>query len=141
MYAAKLDGEGAAMHDAIIALKDAMVKLEVTIDGGKDSLSMAARARGEILSDKGVLLHIDIGKNKWQLGGSCLAQVYDQGLIDQKVVTFGHDIDDGGIIVALLEMAFASNCGIYANLHVLDIRGIVNAKFVALFVKEQEPSW
>ncbi|CAM6074133.1 unnamed protein product [Sphagnum tenellum] len=47
MYAAKLDGEGAAMYDAIIALKDAMVKLEETIDGGEDSLSMAAQARGE----------------------------------------------------------------------------------------------
>jgi hypothetical protein len=38
--------------------------------------------------------------------------------------------------VALLEMAFASSCGIYANLHVLDIRGIVNTKFDVLFVKE-----
>jgi phosphoribosylformylglycinamidine synthase len=57
MYAAKLDGEGAAMHDAIIALKDAMVKLEVTIDGGKDSLSMAARARGEIVKAPGNLCH------------------------------------------------------------------------------------
>jgi hypothetical protein len=33
------------------------------------------------LGDKGVLLHIDIGKNKWQLGGSCLAQVYDQVIV------------------------------------------------------------
>jgi len=41
MYVAKLDGEGAAMYDVAIALKDAMVKLEVAIDGGKDSLSMA----------------------------------------------------------------------------------------------------
>jgi phosphoribosylformylglycinamidine synthase len=56
MYAAKLDGEGAAMYDAIIALKDAMVKLEVTIDGGKDSLSMAARARGEIVKAPGNLV-------------------------------------------------------------------------------------
>jgi phosphoribosylformylglycinamidine synthase len=105
MYAAKLDGEGAAMYDAAVALKDAMVKLEVAIDGGKDSLSMAAQAGGETvkapgnlvistyvtcpditktvtpdlkLGDKGVLLHIDIGKGKRRLGGSCLAQVYDQ---------------------------------------------------------------
>jgi hypothetical protein len=34
------------------------------------------------LGDKGVLLHIDIGKGKWGLGGSCLAaQVYDQLII------------------------------------------------------------
>jgi phosphoribosylformylglycinamidine synthase len=39
MYDAKLDGEGAAMYDATIVLKDAMVKNEVAIDGGKN-LSM-----------------------------------------------------------------------------------------------------
>jgi phosphoribosylformylglycinamidine synthase len=33
------------------------------------------------LGDKGVLLHIDIGKGKRRLGGSCLAQVYDQVII------------------------------------------------------------
>jgi phosphoribosylformylglycinamidine synthase len=185
MYAAKLDGEGAAMYDAAVALKDAMVKLEVAIDGGKDSLSMAAQAGGETvkapgnlvistyvtcpditktvtpdlkLGDKGVLLHIDIGKGKRRLGGSCLAQVYDQigdtppdvddvpylgqvfnavqGLIDKRAVASGHDISDGGIIVALLEMAFAGNCGIHVDLPVLDIHGTVNAKFAALFAEE-----
>jgi phosphoribosylformylglycinamidine synthase len=40
MYATKLDGEGAAMYDVTIVVKDAMVKLEVASDGGKDSLSM-----------------------------------------------------------------------------------------------------
>jgi phosphoribosylformylglycinamidine synthase len=49
VYAAKLDGEGDTMHDAVVALKDAMVKLEVAIDGGKDSLSMAIQTRGEIV--------------------------------------------------------------------------------------------
>jgi phosphoribosylformylglycinamidine (FGAM) synthase-like enzyme len=65
-----------------------------------------------------------------------MSLVGSHGLIDQKVVTFGHDIGDGGIIVALQEMAFANNCEIYANLHVLDIYGIVNTKFDVLFVKE-----
>jgi len=185
MYAAKLDGEGAAMYDAAVALKDAMVKLEVAIDGGKDSLSMAAQAGGETvkapgnlvistyvtcpditktvtpdlkLGDKGVLLHIDIGKGKRRLGGSCLAQVYDQigdtppdvddvpylgqvfnavqGLIDRRAVASGHDISDGGIIVALLEMAFAGNCGIHVDLPGLDIHGTDSAKFAALFAEE-----
>ena len=44
MYAAKLDGEGAAMYNAACALREAMIDLGVAIDGGKDSLSMAARA-------------------------------------------------------------------------------------------------
>lgn len=44
MYAAKMGSEGAAMYDAAIALRDAMLELEVAVDGGKDSLSMAAAA-------------------------------------------------------------------------------------------------
>ena len=43
MYAAKLPGEGARMYDACGALKDAVLALGVGIEGGKDSLSMAAR--------------------------------------------------------------------------------------------------
>jgi len=36
MYVTKPDGEGIAMYDTFVALKDAMVKLEVAIYGGKD---------------------------------------------------------------------------------------------------------
>jgi hypothetical protein len=43
--------------------------------------------------------------------------------------------------MALLEMAFVGNCGILVNLHVLDIHGIVNVKFVVFFAEEQQPSW
>ena len=41
MWAPKLPGEGAAMCDAALAMRDAMVALGIAIDGGKDSLSMA----------------------------------------------------------------------------------------------------
>ncbi len=44
MWAAKLDGEGAALHDAAVAMRDIMLELGIAVDGGKDSLSMAARA-------------------------------------------------------------------------------------------------
>lgn len=44
MWAAKLPGEGAALYDAAVAMHDAMVELGIAIDGGKDSLSMAALA-------------------------------------------------------------------------------------------------
>jgi len=47
MYAAKLPGEGADMYDACSAMRDAMLALGVAVDGGKDSLSMAAAAPGE----------------------------------------------------------------------------------------------
>ena len=49
-YAAKMDSEGAAMYDAAKALRDAMLELRVACDGGKDSLSMAATAEGEVTS-------------------------------------------------------------------------------------------
>ena len=45
MYAAKMDSEGADMYDAAVALRDAMIELGIAIDGGKDSLSMAAKVR------------------------------------------------------------------------------------------------
>ncbi len=42
MWAAKLPGEGARLYDAAVALRDIMIELGIAIDGGKDSLSMAA---------------------------------------------------------------------------------------------------
>jgi len=42
MWAAKLLGEGARLYDAAVALSDIMIELGIAIDGGKDSLSMAA---------------------------------------------------------------------------------------------------
>ena len=42
MWAAKLPGEGAKLYDAAIALRDIMIEFGIAIDGGKDSLSMAA---------------------------------------------------------------------------------------------------
>jgi phosphoribosylformylglycinamidine synthase len=44
MWAAKLPGEGAALVDAALAMRDIMITLGMAVDGGKDSLSMAALA-------------------------------------------------------------------------------------------------
>ena len=44
MWAAKLPGEGAALHDAAVAMARIMEELGMAVDGGKDSLSMAALA-------------------------------------------------------------------------------------------------
>ncbi|KAJ7960146.1 putative Phosphoribosylformylglycinamidine synthase [Quillaja saponaria] len=165
MYAAKLDGEGAAMYDAATSLSEAMIELVIAIDGGKDSLSMAAHAAGEVvkapgnvvisvyvtcpditktvtpdpkLGDDGVLLHIDLGQGKRRLGGSAFAQVFDQvgdespdvedvpylkkvfegvqDLLTDELISAGHDISDGGLLVCALEMAFAGNCGLTFDL-------------------------
>ncbi|KAL5554538.1 hypothetical protein UlMin_041939 [Ulmus minor] len=180
MYAAKLDGEGAAMYDAAIALSDAMIKLGIAIDGGKDSLSMAAHSGDEVvkapgnliisvyctcpditktvtpdlkLGDNGVLIHIDLAKGKRRLGGSALAQVFGQVgddcpdledvkglkqtfnciqiLLEEGLISAGHDISDGGLLTCALEMAFAGNCGI-----TLDLGSYGKSLFQTLFAEE-----
>ncbi|KAG9455071.1 hypothetical protein H6P81_007975 [Aristolochia fimbriata] len=180
MYAAKLDAEGADMYDAAIALSDAMIELGIAIDGGKDSLSMAAHASGEVvkapgnlvisvyatcpditktvtpdlkLGNNGVLLHIDLAGGQRRLGGSALAQAFDQisndcpdledvsylkvvfeavqDLISGGLISAGHDISDGGIIVCALEMAFAGNCGVQ-----LDLKSQGKGLFQTLFAEE-----
>lgn len=170
MWAAKLPGEGAALYDACKAMCSVMAKLGIAIDGGKDSLSMAARVSNETVKapgtlvisayapcpdvrltvtpdlkcpeEKGILLYIDLSNEKARLGGTALAQCFNQlgleapdlespsslkdafnitqNLISEKKITAGHDISDGGLIVCLLEMAFAGNCGMNVNLSCKD---------------------
>jgi phosphoribosylformylglycinamidine synthase len=52
MWAAKLPGEGAALADAALALREVLLELGTAIDGGKDSLSMAAIAPGPAGEDE-----------------------------------------------------------------------------------------
>ena len=54
MWAAKLPGEGAALYDAAVALSSFLTELGIAVDGGKDSLSMAAHAPGEAGEDETV---------------------------------------------------------------------------------------
>jgi phosphoribosylformylglycinamidine synthase len=170
MWAAKLPGEGAAMYDAACAMRDVMLELGIAVDGGKDSISMAALAPGEDGADEtvkapgeltisayvtcpditktvtpdlklpgsGRILFVDLGGGRHPLGGSALAQVFGQvgddcpdledaavlkrafgvvqDLIEAGTVSAGHDRSDGGLVTALLEMAFAGNCGIEVSL-------------------------
>lgn len=53
MWAAKLPGEGARLWDACKAMCEVMGRLGVAIDGGKDSLSMAARVGKETVKAPG----------------------------------------------------------------------------------------
>lgn len=55
MWAAKLPGEGACLWDACKAMCEVMSQLGVAIDGGKDSLSMAARVGKETVKAPGSL--------------------------------------------------------------------------------------
>ncbi len=170
MWAPKLPGEGARLYDAAVAMRDLMLPLGIAADGGKDSLSMAAKVAlpnggSETVKSPGTLvisayvtcpditktvtpdlklpgwgrlLFIDLSGGKDRLGGSALAQVYGQvgneppdiddvdllkrafnavqELVKRRLILAGHDRSDGGLITALLEMAFSGNCGIEAEL-------------------------
>ncbi|XP_053121790.1 phosphoribosylformylglycinamidine synthase [Hemicordylus capensis] len=106
MWAAKLPGEGAALAEACSAMCAVMAELGVAVDGGKDSLSMAARVGMETVKapgtlvisayavcpditatvtpdlkcpdGKGTLLHVVISPDRHRLGGSALAQCFSQ---------------------------------------------------------------
>ena len=56
MWAAKLPGEGAKMYDACKAMCEMMSELNIAVDGGKDSLSMAARVKSETIKSPGTLV-------------------------------------------------------------------------------------
>jgi phosphoribosylformylglycinamidine synthase len=99
------------------------------------------------------LLLVDLGRGQHRLGGSCLAQVYAtlgttppdldepallsgffaaiQQLNSQDYLLAYHDRSDGGLIVTLSEMAFASTCGLDIDVSTLGIRTLA-----ALFCEE-----
>lgn len=103
MWAAKRESEGSELYRAALAMQDFMCEAGIAIDGGKDSLSMAADIDGQVaiapgqlvimgyapvedvtavvtpdLKGGGHLGYIDLGKGKNRLGGSALAQAYGQ---------------------------------------------------------------
>ena len=81
-----------------------------------------------------ILLFVDLAQGQNRLGGSALAQTFSgigrtspdmenpdllkkgfnamQESIAKELLLSGHDRSDGGLITALLEMAFAGNCGL-----------------------------
>ncbi len=179
MWAAKLPGEGAALYDAAVALRDTMVQLGIAADGGKDSLSMAARVKEEVVKAPGQvvvsayasvedvsrvitpdikrpgdsrLMLIDLAPGRRRLGGSALAQAFDQvgddcpdlddpallkrafgavqSMIDRGLIQAGHDCSDGGLITTIAEMVMAGNCGAKISIHVETDR------FATLFAEE-----
>jgi phosphoribosylformylglycinamidine synthase len=92
------------------------------------------------------LLVIDLGKGQNRVGASCLAQVYNQigdvsadldssedllnlfnatqAMLADNLMTAYHDRSDGGLLVTLLEMAFAGNCGLKVDVSALGTEAI-----------------
>jgi phosphoribosylformylglycinamidine synthase len=111
-----------------------------------------------------VVLLVDLGRGRDRLGGSALAQVYEQigsvppdldgpadlralaaalaQLREGRLVLAYHDRSDGGLFATLLEMAFAGNVGLDVGLDV-PREGLLAALFseelgVALQVREAD---
>ncbi|XP_058415735.1 phosphoribosylformylglycinamidine synthase isoform X1 [Diceros bicornis minor] len=191
MWAAKLPGEGAALADACEAMVAVMAALGVAVDGGKDSLSMAARVGSETVrapgslvisayavcpditatvtpdlkcpGGRGHLLYVPLSPGQHRLGGTALAQCFSQlgeqppnldlpenlvcafsitqGLLKDRLLCSGHDVSDGGLITCLLEMAFAGNCGIEADVPApgVDALPVLFAEEPGLVLEVQEP--
>jgi len=112
MWAAKLPGEGAMIYDAATAMAELMAALGIAADGGKDSISMAAKVGSETVKSPGEvvisgyatmpdisrkatpnikrpgeskLVFIDLAQGRHRLGGCALAQAFGQ---------IGHDSPD-----------------------------------------------
>nr|CDJ84174.1 AIR synthase related protein domain containing protein [Haemonchus contortus] len=171
MWAAKCDGEGARLVEACDTLCKGLAAVGCAIDGGKDSLSMAAKVDEELVKAPGTLvlsayapcpdvtkvltpdfkgplagtkctkiIYVRMGSSLKcnRLGGSALAQVLRQignespdvenlpllartftaiqkKIVDDLILAV-HDVSDGGFITALLEMSFAGNIAIKADI-------------------------
>ena len=165
MWPAKLPHEGALLYDAAVAMSQLMIELGIAIDGGKDSLSMAATISDEVVKAPGslvvlgyapvpditkkvtpdikrpgesILALIDLGQGKNRLGGSALAQAWNQlgndapdvddplffknallaiqQMIKEGVILSLHDRSDGGLMTTVAEMCMASRCGFKINI-------------------------
>ena len=103
------------------------------------------------------LLLIDLGRGANRLGGSALAQTQRQlgdrcpdvddvadlagffrtvqGLLRDGMIIAYHDRSDGGLLVCVLEMAFAGRCGVDLDLTSLGVTNAANATGV-LFAEE-----
>ncbi|HEX7259483.1 MAG TPA: phosphoribosylformylglycinamidine synthase [Candidatus Saccharimonadia bacterium] len=160
MWAAKLPGEGAKLYEAATAMSELMIELGIAIDGGKDSLSMATKEKDRTVKAPGQLvvaayatmadvrtkvtpdlkaegndlIFIDLSDGHHRLGGSALAQTFQQigneapdlkntgllkntfhsiqALVADKLIVSLHDRSDGGLATTLLEMSFTGNFGI-----------------------------
>jgi phosphoribosylformylglycinamidine synthase len=103
-------------------------------------------------SQETALIFIDLGQAQNRLGGSALAQVYNQigdttpdidpqllksffetltALKQQRKILAYHDRSDGGLLTTLIEMAFASRCGLD-----IDISAVPGTDLDRLFSEE-----
>lgn len=114
----------------------------------------------ELRNDLGetLMLLIDLGNGQNRLGGSCVAQVFNnlgeyvpdvdsplilkryfqaiQSLVSKQLIIAYHDRSDGGLFTTLCEMAFAGHTGIDINLDEVASKSLVNDPASLLFSEE-----
>lgn len=146
MWAPKKEGEGAALYDAVSALTQCFIDLGIGIDGGKDSLSMAASVDGKdvksrqvVVSGYGpvdditevltpdikypgetILLHVDLSEDQARLGGSAFAQ----SLGNLGVETPDLDIPKDLVIAFKLIQSLISS-GVISSYHDVSDGGLI----------------
>ncbi len=103
---------------------------------------------------------LDLAAGQRRLGGSCLAQVHGRdggaapdlddpqlflrgfGLLraarEAGLITAYHDISDGGLLVALVEMAFASHCGLDVDIDSTDAVADLFAEELGVLVQVRD---
>ncbi len=120
--------------------KSVTAPLSLIISAFAPVLDVRATVTPQLRTDAGAteLLLIDLGAGRNRLGASCLAQAYRQlgdtpadlddpaqltaffelvqTLLQQQKILAYHDRSDGGLLVSLLEMAFAGHCGLDIDL-------------------------
>ncbi|AGF46865.1 phosphoribosylformylglycinamidine synthase [Candidatus Kinetoplastibacterium desouzaii TCC079E] len=160
------DGQDASLYDAVSSASNFCKKIGLSIPVGKDSLSMKTITDDNLHVVSPVslivsafspvtdvrktltpqlkkdfntkLIYIDLGFAKNRLGGSILAQVYNQfgnevpdiddplklkdffyairSLADKNMILAYHDRSDGGLFTTIAEMSFAGHIGVSINL-------------------------
>ncbi len=135
--------------------KSVTAPMSLIISAFAPVMDVRATVTPQLRTDRGPteLLLIDLGGGRNRLGASCLAQVYRQlgdspadldeparlraffklvqALLEQEKILAYHDRSDGGLLVTLLEMAFAGRCGLD-----VDLDGVDGDDLAALFSEE-----
>ncbi|KAJ1952585.1 phosphoribosylformylglycinamidine synthase [Linderina pennispora] len=178
-------GEGARLYSAVRALSELCQALGVSVPVGKDSMSMQMQWQDSseqkkvtapisavitsfaavidtrktltpALQPSGALLFVDLAAGQHRMGGSALAQVYNQ--IGQHVpdvedsrallrffnclrflrphILAYHDRSDGGLFTTLCEMAFAGHVGIDVDIAPLLAAASEREAMEVLFTEE-----
>jgi phosphoribosylformylglycinamidine synthase len=146
--------EEGGVHKEVTAPASLVVSAFAPVEDARKTLTPQLQAGGE--PTKLILIDLGIGKNR--LGASALAQVYKQtgntvpdvddpgklkaffqviqSLLQSDVLLAYHDRSDGGVLVTLCEMMFASHKGLTVTLDPLVGRDDVQACMEALFNEE-----